>query len=747
MNGSSGKTTGEGAGSGKAGAIPSSAESLRILKIVTAMNLVRMSVGMYPPGHMQITQCIDSAFALVQEMLLERGELFIGFAGDEVSFGETAPDKMRENAAFKDYARCLNNLRIVSFTIHRGLTREAIAEFNRILTVKPSDIWALGKIASVFARAGVTGIKVKVIDADHFRLWEKQNILPDDADKKVFNENFWEDFFARLKAGAERKGGGEGIPREKDEIDPVEAVRVVNRQPEQWSSAIISYENMVSEYFSDASKGGLIGPDRLETLTMVNSLVADLHPQLKKQLIEVAERQFSLHEGTTLTEESLKGFPRDIFLEIIRKKNEQETEISPTLVNLLKRMAGIHDESQHPDVLAIRDFSSEDMETLFKREEYENYVPSDYDKLLRSASAASSADGRADDSVFPLQEHIETLANDYVDFRICQAILSLMEGELGEEEYLACTRKLALSIPELLETGRFAFLTDLVVILRGHARAKSGEAERSEALSILKSLSERGTVARAVTPHIVGEKADTAALAAFLVASGDQNLTWLFDLYLETKPDASAPVTGIIKAFGRKATDEALTRLSSKDSGTIVRLLAFIRLMDDRSVVSSLKPVIRHPEWPVRREVIRTLIQFDHPATVGLLRRSLKSEDHKEVADAVRLACGYRVGELLEDLVSILKTAVIGEKDAPLYEWIVGELAKTGNPSVIPHLERLESTWFTLSPARLERLKAVLYRHLHRFPREKVLKLLKKGSASRSKEIRMLSAKILKGGE
>ena len=32
------------------------------------------------------------------------------------------------------------------------------------------------------------------------------------------------------------------------------------------------------------------------------------------------------------------------------------------------------------------------METLLKREEYENYVPEDYDRLLKKAAETSSSD-------------------------------------------------------------------------------------------------------------------------------------------------------------------------------------------------------------------------------------------------------------------------------------------------------------------------------------------------------------------
>ena len=631
--------------------------------------------------------------------------------------------------------------------MHRGLKKEDLREFNRILSAKPADIWALGKIESVFTGAGITGIKVKVIDADHFRLGEKKEVIQTKVEQKVKDEHFWQEFFARLKSEALMRSQSDGIPTDQEKMDPVEAIRFLNKQREHWPSAVFSYEKMVHDYFSEIPKGRQISPEKFEALTGVNSLVSDLNPELKKQLIDVVERQITLHPDTALMAENLKCFPDDIFKEIIRQTNERGAQISPALVNLLKKMAGIQEAPASPDGLKEKDFSSKDVETLLKREEYENYVPEDYARLLKKAAETSSSDEEFDESQFPLHEHLITLTYEHVDFRICQLIHSLMDEEIAEEDYLVCSGKLARSLPELLKGGQFPFLTTVMETLRRHAREKPIENIRQKALSLLRSLSEKETIARTVAPFILKGTGEPAVLTTFLISSGVQNLSWLFDLYLDPKASLSATITEIMKGFGRSATEEAVKRLPEQDSQTIIRLLTFIREMDDRSVASSLKNLFHHEDWTVRREVIKTLIQFDDPAVIELLRESLKAENHDEVLEAVGLSCRYRVADLLEDLTSMLKTFVIREENAILNEWIVGELVKTGHPSVIPHLERIAATWFTFSPKSLSRMKVALYRNLRHFPKNQVLKLLQKGNRSRNKEIRTICIKILKSKE
>jgi hypothetical protein len=280
--------------------------------------------------------------------------------------------------------------------------------------------------------------------------------------------------------------------------------------------------------------------------------------------------------------------------------------------------------------------------------------------------------------------------------------------------------------------------------LHRHARDKSGEPIRQKALSLLRSLMDKETLARHVAPFILRGAGNLSELKTFLISSGVQNLSWLFDLYLDPKAPVSTRIIEIMKEFGSNTTEEALKRLPGRDKHTIIRLLALIREIADRSAASSLKKLFRHEDWTVRREVLKTLAELGDPGVIELLRKSLKAENHEEVLEAVSLSCRYRVNDLLEDLTSMIKTVVIRRESARCNEWIIGELAKTQNPSVIPHLERIAAVWFSLSPEHLSRMKVALYGNLHHFPKSQVLKLLRKGYRSRNKQIRAACVKILK---
>jgi len=725
------------------GAAPPSVESTQLLHLIAFLNIVRLNIGMYPPGHLRITESIDHAFEMIQNILREKAEFVVGFPGDTIMFGETAPESEKKNDSFRDYARSLNNLRIVSFTLHRGVTREDIREFNRILATRPADVWCQGEIESVFAQAGINGISIQVIDAAHFNLDEKKGTLPTRTGLKSQEKHFWPEFLTRLKPGHTEMKQGDGLPGGPWRMDPLEAVRILNSQQEQWPSAVSSYEQMVHDRFTATPEDKKTDSENSKTLTEVNALFGELNPELKKQLIEVVERQLLLHPETDTLAEDMRCFPDEIFMEILHQTNERGERISPTLVNLLKKMASTGEFPASSAPGGEEAFSSREVETLLNREEYESYVPKDYDRLLKKASADGSSADDVDESRFPLQEYLKTLARENVDLLVCQLALSLMDEPLETEDYLACSVKLERSIPELLKGGQFLFLTNVMEVLRRHAQEKNDEKVRQKTVSLLQLLSEKETIAKAVTPFVLFGTGGTSVLTQFLISSGVHHIAWLFDLYLDPEEPLSETLTEVMKGFGKIATGEGVKRLSDPDTQTNPRLLLFIRELGDKSIAFYLKSLFNRKDCQMKMGILETLIHLDDPAVVELLKKSLKSRNENEVWEAVRLSCRYRVSELLEDLAAMLKTPVIRKENIDLKECVVTELAKTGHPSVIPVLDRIASTKFSFSPEALHRMKVALYNNIHHFPDDRAMKLLLDGYTSRDKEIRTICEKIL----
>lgn len=713
----------------KAGEKPSSAEVKQMPRIIAALNMIRMSLGMYPPGHTRITESFDSAFAIIQKALKNRSELTFDVTGETLMFGETVLDK--KNAAIRDYVRTLNNLRILSLSLHSGLKKKDLIEFNRILSSKPSDIWVQGKIEGILAKAGVISIKVKEADADIYNLTGERKIVQGEAKKKIKGEEFWQDFISRLK--------------ESDNLDSEEATRVLNEQRQYWQVAALSYEGAIQDYFQEIHEGREISAEHYETLTKVSGFIKDLHPDLKKQFLEVVERQISLQPENTLIMENLKCFPREIFLEIVNQANERKSQISPALIMILQKMSKIEEDKTIDNDMSGEDLSPEDMGKLLKREEHEKHVPEEYDQILKKAAQTSHTDSDIDEEKFPIHEYLKTITEAQIGFRICQILLALMDEETTDEVYLVYATRLTRAVPELIKSGQFLFLTDVMETLRRHGREREKPSEkiRQKAMSSLEPFSDQEYMAKYVAPFILRGLTDINVMTKFLTASGSQNVPWLFDLYLDPLSPASAVLTDILKSFGRNAIDEAVKRLTGQSPQKIVQLLTFLRATKDKSVVTYLKDLFDHEDWNVRREVIETLFYYNDSAAIDILRKSLRSGNREELFNAVSLTCRHRVRELINDLMSLLKTFVIREEDTILNDWIIKQLGATGDPAFVPCLEKIAQIRFSLTPRQLSRMKLILYASLVNFSRESVQKMLEQGKRSYNRKIKAFCVKIL----
>lgn len=736
MNDTDNRLKDENTGRIKSTGISSPTDLKKVSRIVSALNLIKMNIGMYPAGHASIDESVELAYTLIQNYLQGRSETIIGVAGKKLMLNENVLNK--KNNTVQEYVHTLNVFRVISLSLKHTVTRKDLFQFSRILSSKPSDIRAMGKLEDILARSSVDGIKVKTIDADYFQLTDEKNTR-----KEIKDENFWLEFISRMAFDASRTELKNSDAEKLADSDLPESIRTLNDKREYWQKAVLSYENMIQDYFYEIRIGRQVSARKYGALVKIANLIKNFHPDLKEQLLDAAERQISRQPETVLVPENMKCFPKEMLIGIIHLANEKKKQISPALIMLLQKLSAVESAGNDHQQVDSQNMTSSEMGKLLKREEHEEYVPEKYDQLLKKLSGESStADDVAEDA-FPLSAYLKLLDDEYIDFRLCKLILALMEEEADEENYLAYSTRLALVIPDLLKKGQFSFLISVIEILCCHGQENASEKIRGQALSVLSIFTDSDTIARYVTPFILVEKDNAAAVTKFLVMSGVQNIPWLFDLYLDPSTTVSDTLMYIIKEFGSDAVDEASKRLVKLTQRKSLRLLALFREVGNQSTIPLLKELYEYDDFDIKKEVLEILFMFKDSGAIDLLRKSIHSSNREEVQRAVSLTFLYEVRELMGDLMSLLKTFYIREEDAILNEWIVRLFGDTGNPWAVPYMKTIMAVRFTLSPQRLSQMKEILYESLEHFPRQTVQSLLERGSKSRNRRIRASCLKII----
>jgi hypothetical protein len=714
---------------------------------VIELNISRKNVGIYPAGHIQITKSIDRAFDILQKLFEIRDEMTLGVAKDTLLVGQDYLDQ--KNPVYRDFALSMNLRGIAAVTFCRGLDREELVHFHRVLTTKPDDIRAGGGIEKVLAKDSIQHIRIMAVDYGGFHVTEESEIFrPQGKLSDKAGADVWQDFITHLAAGT-LAGADDGVAlRDAEEIEPTELARLLNERKLDANAAIQSYDRIISTHVRGAADKKRLTSEQSKTLSRLNTLLKELHPELRKQFLSVAFERASASSGPAGPEAVLGGLTDDLVIEMLTQASAEGREISPTLTGLIGKLAKAQQSGgpgtqagrgrQGPD-LAAPDILPEHLQKLFDREKYESYVSEDYRSMLRQMTEATPVATER----FPIAEYEKTLEDQHLDFQIGRALLAFMEEDIDQEDYAEFARKLVTIVPGFLETGNFELLWDIAETLRRHAEDKPLAGTREAAAEARKVFSDPEFIARALGAFELWMRDKGQEAAGLIQSLGPATIPGLMDIFSKDEAYGGKRILfNILTMFGEPAVREAEKRLRDPRPYFVRNLLMFIRRAGDKTSLPHINPLTRHQSQAVRLEAMSALLKFKDPGAVKLLRDAINSTDPDFASQAVALAGQYRVADAVPDILSKIKRAIIFETDYADNEELIKALGEIGDPRAIPDLEKLSRAAFSLYPKSNLRMKETIYASLSRYPRESLANLLAIGARLNSGTIANLCTKL-----
>jgi HEAT repeat protein len=716
---------------------------------VIELNISRKNVGIYPPGHIQIVTSIDRAYGILQKMFEIRDEMTLGVAKDTLFVGSDYLDQ--KNPVYRDFALSLNQQGIAAVTFMRGLDKEELVRFHRILTTKTDDIRTDGGIENVMSDAGIPHIKIVAVDYSSFHVTEEQEISrPKAKMEERTDAHVWQDFVFHLSAGT-LAAPGQGVSiSEAEHIDPAELARLLNERKLDTSTAIESYDHIISTYVRGTAEKKQLTKEQSNTLARMNALLKDLHPELRKQFLSVAFNRLSSRTNAPAdAAEVLGGFTDDMVIEMIGQANAEGREISPSLAGLVGKLTQAHNDAstgqtvdknkQSPQNYVAPAVLPEHMQKLFDREKYEEFVSDEYQTMLKQLSEGVAVTVEP----FPLEDYLKTLEDDRIDFQIGRALLAFLEENIDEEDYKEFAQKLISIMPQFLDSGNFELLWDVFETLRRHAAEKPVKGIRDIAEETRKFFTTPDFIIRALKAFELWMRDKGQEAVGLLQALGPDTVPGLLDIYSRDESVGGRRILfNLLCLFGDPAVREAQKRLRDPRAYYVRNLLILIRRAGTPSSVPSIKPLLQHRDQKVRIEAISTLLKFKDPDAVTVLRAAIHDNDPDVAADAVALAGQYRIADVTEDVLSKLKRVILFETDYAENEEIISALGNIGDPRAIPDLEKLAKASWSLYPQSLLRVKETIYNSLGRYPRESTARLVKIGERLNSDAIRRVCRQL-----
>ncbi len=710
---------------------------------IIELNISKKNVGIYPPGHIQITRSIDRAFEILLKVFEIRDEMTLGVAKDTLLVGKDYLD--RKNPVYRDFALSLNQQGIAAITFISGLNKDELVRFHRILTTKSEVIEAEGGILNVISNAQISHIVVKAIDYSAFHLTEEQEILQGKV-KTTGKEGsgLWQDFISHLSAGTlARPGQEQGVSlKDAEQIDPLELARLLNERKLDPGMAVQSYDRIISTHIRGAAQKKEITREQSDTLRSLNNLLKNLHPDLRKQFLSVAFQR-TADASPAATEEILGGLTDAMVIEMIQQANVEGREISPTLTGLVSKLSSVGGIGTAAKTLPQTMATPENMKKLFDREQYESYVSEDYAATLKHLIETQPAAGFTVIDGIPIEKHAETLKDEHLDFQIGRVTLAFIDEDLEDDDYGEFLKKVLEMIPGFLATENFGIIHDIIETLRQHGKTKKSMVVRSMVDMTLRTFDDPVFQNKVLDAFMACSKDKIRAGTGLLLALGPKAIPLILDQYaMEEAPGGRRVIFDLLCKLGNAATQEAVRRLNDPRPYYVRNLLMLIRWGWDASVCTSVKPLLRHKDAKVRQEALTTLLRFKNTAAIPALKATIGSSDPDEASMAIKLAGQFRIHDAIDALLSKIKKVALFETDYLINEEIILALGELGDPSVIPELEKLALASWALHPKRLAKMKAELFESLEHYPRNRIKGLLAIGELSDNDRVKRACKKL-----
>jgi hypothetical protein len=719
-------------------------EAKLLARALAELSATRKTILMYPAGHSQIRQSIDRARGTWDEILSTRPEMTVGTDKEGLMVGREST-KLKDPVC-REFSSILKDHDIAVVHFRQGLSSDELTAFLRVIASDPEETRAAGGIESVLISEDIRHIRVQQVDYSKFLHTEEEEIQKCQRGKKdEGDDSLWGGFVTHLILGT-LTDSDKGIPlRSADDYAPRVIASYLNENRLDTRMALESFEETLQEHINQEP-----GPEagqtyRVANLRNLSALLEELQPGIRHQFLDATYQQCAVRAESPMVEDLLSGMSHGLILEMLRHANKQGDEISPTLLNLVQKIARVKEESAfeaNADPTRGRTESSDarahkEILDLFDREAYETYVTEDYGETLKDLSVDGGVPSDGTSVPEELKEEFDQLDSPHLDAQIAHALLAFMDGDAGEDEYKDYADKTFRIANELIGEGEFTVPIEIMKTLQRHARDKRDPAIRAIAANASKRFRYPTFVSKALAAYDKWRTAKDGTAQAFLTAIGPDIVPQAFNLYVHRdQAEGDQHLFNLLAVFADRVTEIAKREIKTRGGAPLVRMIRLVRRLGTHDLIPELRPMLDRDDRQVQMEILETLVRFRDPESTDLLRKFLKLKNAEDQLRVIEIAGMHKVEELAQDLAAMVKTFSLFPSDYVKNGKIVEALGRIGHPSALPALERLAKTRLTLYPKHLADLKLLLFQSLRLYDSAPVAPLLRIGAQSKDARIR-----------
>jgi hypothetical protein len=694
-------------------------DSRQLLRALIELNIARKNMLSYPEGHHQVAASAQRAFEHLKAVVdLEEG-ILIGVAREGLLICDQFLDP--GNSVIRDLAGALRDRLIVRIAIGVGLSLKDTLSFLRLIT-QPTEGVASGSppVKHAPKKALFNSIRVHFIDYANFHHTSDRTIFKKTAAPVSSSErSIWNDY-VRVLALCGLTPDENGTPIERNaELAPAELADFFNSRMNAEAHILKTYGQAIQDHLECLAATPIVSASTYEVRKKFNQFIEKLNPNLRKQFLSTTFDHLHKSEGQPAVERTLEQLPHAFVIDMLTQANAEGKEISPTLLNFTRKMAGIGDANEPDENRAESKPASDEWERLpsgmpdsgiLKRESYEQFVVPEYDRTLQAlipnqqtstGDAANAAD---------LSAHVESLTDRGITHQLAHAFLKLIEKEANPDLYREHARNLLTLVPDIIRHKGFLLLFIIVKLFRTHAEGGRPQPLAATARECDGQLKSPKLIKAVLDPMCRSRNPLDPAQIELAISLGPTIVGELLERYLaDGTPAARELLAKAATVFPLGIAAELARRLGAAGPEDFADLQPVIALLSPNRIQDLLRPLLDHDDPRIRMAALEILLGNKAPEALARLEAILGSRHTAEVLVAVRLVGKYALTEMVPLLTRMLcQGFLLLRSDLEKKEKIISVFKQLRCPLPLAEIEKSLRRKLVLYPAWWRRIKATL---------------------------------------
>lgn len=706
--------------------------------LIYQINIVRRQVSTYPPGHQVIVTSAIRTLKILERLKPITPQITIGIARDRLMLGSNPLDP--QNPVYREFARALFSHGLVALTIRHGLTSSELCRFCSLLGNKPQDLLEKGGITQMSAASGIEHIAGTPLDYRRFhtrQIGHGNDTVPLNPTHTLPT---WEQFVSSLMLSAKHQGAQTSPPM----TSPAALAMNLNSESHLDTTQVkTDYDKAIATFLRDLDREDLSKQVHDELLDKFRIFVTELQPHLRNQFL--ASTFSSIASQERQANSLFEVFPKHILLNALNDLNTRQTNLPPFILQLLSQLSHT---APHPSDAQEKGSPPEPVDTsklfnqVFSEHRVENYVPDDYQTILRHIPNHRTPTTLPPAVVADLKKGLDEQS---IEKHLAAVVSHLLQNANSTDRHASLKQQLSDLIQHFIATGDFSAIIDL------HRQLSAPSSQSiKKARDLRAALFSGYRFTRDIVHSLVLWPANKRQIIFSLIHQvGPPFIPQLLDQLAEERVrSARFQLLKLLADMGPAIREQVTERLHDSRWYFVRNLVVLLRGLDDPALMHNLAPLLNHPHERVRQETLKTAFHFRDPRADNALLKELHRRPEGPPEWAINLAGHCQDKRILCRLLKLMSESGLNKEGLAVQLAIVTTLGKIGDPIALNDLARVLFGFSVCHPYRHRRLQYRIVETLKNYPPESsapVYRRLARSARPDLAELRLLAAQYTPG--